>query len=129
MVATEPSAGREKAPSLSRLSIAASDRAVAALFAGWLDTAFGWRGRVAPDVSDAASGAPLESVTLEGESCRIELCMLPKSTCLSTEGHVGADLVASRVVSLGDQSLSTLLAEELRVRARDVAFERAVGVV
>jgi hypothetical protein len=52
--------------------------------------------------------------------------MLPNSTCLSTEGHVGSNLVASRVVSLGDQSLSTLLAEELRVRARDVAFEHAV---
>ena len=118
---------REKGPSFSRLSIAAADRAVAALFAGWLDAAFGWRRRIVPDVSAAASGAALESVTLEGESCRIELCMLPNSTCLSTEGHVGSNLVASRVVSLGDQSLSTLLAEELRVRARDVAFERAVA--
>ena len=80
-----------------------------------------------PDVSTAASGAPLESVTLEGESCRIELCMLPRSTCLSTEGHVGPDLVASRVISLGDQSLSALLAEELRVRAHDIAFERALA--
>ena len=59
-------------------------------------------------------------------SCRIELCILPNSTCLSTEGKVGSDLVASRVVSLGNQTLSTLLAEELRVRARDIAFERAV---
>jgi glucose-6-phosphate dehydrogenase assembly protein OpcA len=117
---------REKGTSFSQLSMAAADRAVAALFAGWLDAALGWGGQVVPDVSDAASGAPLESVTLEGESCRIELCMLPNSTCLSTEGHVGSDLVASRVVSLGDQSLSTLLAEELRVRARDIAFERAV---
>jgi glucose-6-phosphate dehydrogenase assembly protein OpcA len=117
----------EKGTSFAKLSIAAADRAVAALFAGWLDAALGWRRQVVPDVSDAASGAPLESVTLEGESCRIELCMLPNSTCLSTEGHVGSDLVASRVVSLGDQSLSTLLAEELRVRARDLAFERAVA--
>ena len=118
---------REKGTSFSRLSIVAADRAVAALFAGWLDAALGWRGQVVPDVSDAASGAPLESVTLEGKSCRIELCMLPNSTCLSTEGHVGSNMVASRVVSLGDQSLSALLAEELRVRARDVAFERAVA--
>ena len=78
-------------------------------------------------MSDAASGAPIESVRLEGPSCRIELCILPNSTCLSTEGKVGSDLVASRVVSLGNQTLSTLLAEELRVRARDIAFERAVS--
>ena len=80
-------------------------------------------------MSDAASGAPLESVRLEGPSCRIELCILPNSTCLSTEGQVGSDLVASRVVSLGNQTLSTLLAEELRVRARDIAFERAVSAL
>ena len=79
-----------------------------------------------PDITAASSGAPLESVRLEGPSCRIELRLLPNSTCLSTEGRVGPDLVASRVVSLGDQALSTLLAEELRVRARDIAFERAV---
>jgi glucose-6-phosphate dehydrogenase assembly protein OpcA len=120
---------REKGPSFSRLAIAASDRAEAALFAGWLDTAFGWRGRVVPDVTPAASGAPLESVTLEGESCRIELSLLPGGNCLSTEGRLGSKLAASRVVSLGSQSLSTLLAEELRVRARDIAFERAVAVM
>jgi Glucose-6-phosphate dehydrogenase subunit len=117
---------RETASSFSSLSIAASDRAVAALFGGWLDAAFGWRGRIVPDVRDASSGAPLESVRLESPSCRIELCLLPNSTCLSTEGHVGSDQVASRVVSLGSQTPSTLLAEELRVRARDIAFERAV---
>ena len=120
---------REISTTFSGLSIAAADRAVAALFTGWLDAAFGWRGRIVPEVSDAASGAALESVRLEGPSCRIELCILPNSTCLSTEGKVGSDLVASRVVSLGDQTLSTLLAEELRVRARDIAFERAVQSV
>ena len=117
---------RESAASFSRLSIAAADRAVAALFAGWLDASFGWRGRVVPELTDASSGAPLESVKLEGESCRIELCLLPNSACISTEGHVASNQVASRVVSLGDQTLPTLLAEELRVRARDIAFERAV---
>ena len=81
---------REISTTFSGLSIAAADRAVAALFAGWLDAAFGWRGRIVPEVSDAASGAPIESVRLEGPSCRIELCILPNSTCLSTEGKVGS---------------------------------------
>ena len=106
--------------------MAAADGAVAALFAGWLDAAFGWRGRVVPELTEAASGAPLESVRLEGESCRIELRLLPNSTCLSTEGHVTSTQIASRVISLGDQTLPALVAEELRVRARDIAFERAV---
>ena len=117
---------RQTASTFSRLSIAASDRAEAALFAGWLDSAFAWRGRVVPEFTDAAEGAPLESVTLQGESCQLELRLLPHTTCLSTEGHVGSEVVASRVVSLGNQTLSTLLAEELRVRSRDIAFEQAV---
>jgi len=117
---------QETAPSFSRLSIAAADRALAALFAGWLDASFGWRGRIVPEFTDAADAAPLASVRLEGEACRLDLRLLPQSTCLSAEGHVGSELVASRVVSLGAQTLSTLIAEELRVRSRDIAFEQAV---
>jgi hypothetical protein len=30
-------------------------------------------------------------------------------------------------VSLGDQRLPVLIAEELRIRARDLAFERAIA--
>jgi hypothetical protein len=39
------------------------------------------------------------------------------------------DQTTSRVVSLGHQRLSTLLAEELRIRSRDAAFERAVAAI
>jgi hypothetical protein len=34
---------------------------------------------------------------------------------------------ASRTVSLGEQRLASLIGEELRIRARDLAFERAVA--
>jgi hypothetical protein len=34
--------------------------------------------------------------------------------------------VASRVLSLGSQTLGALMTEELRVRSRDLAFERAL---
>jgi glucose-6-phosphate dehydrogenase assembly protein OpcA len=114
------------AGSFSRLSIAAGDAADAALFAGWLDASFGWRGKIAPEFTDSGQGAPMESVTLESESCRLELRLLPHSTCISTDCHVGSEEVASRVVSLGNQTLATLLAEDLRVRSRDIAFEQAV---
>jgi glucose-6-phosphate dehydrogenase assembly protein OpcA len=117
---------RELAASFSRLSIAGDDRPQAALFAGWLDAAFGWRGRITPEFRNAANGAPLEAVTLECDACRLDLRLMPNSTCLSTEGRMGQDVIASRVVSLGPQTLPVLLAEELRVRSRDLAFEGAV---
>jgi glucose-6-phosphate dehydrogenase assembly protein OpcA len=115
---------RASAADFSSLSIAAADRAQAALFAGWLDASLGWRGRVR--AAFVPSSAAFESVTLRCSTCELVLQLLPNSTCLSAEGRVDDDLIASRVVSLGSQSLSTLLAEELRIRSRDVAFERAL---
>jgi hypothetical protein len=41
---------------------------------------------------------------------------------VSVRGHRSA----SRLVSLTDQSLTGLITEELRIRARDAAFERAL---
>jgi hypothetical protein len=52
--------------------------------------------------------------------------VLPDSNCLSAEGRIGGEVMASRVLSLGSQTLSSLMAEELRVRSRDLAFERAL---
>jgi glucose-6-phosphate dehydrogenase assembly protein OpcA len=115
---------RESASGFNSLSIAGADRAQAALFAGWLDSSLGWRGRVR--AAFVPSNVPLESITLRGNTCELTIQLLPNSTCLSAEGRVGGDLIASRVVSLGDQRLSSLLAEELRVRSRDIAFERAL---
>ena len=116
---------RAHVPSFSRLSITGADRPQAALFAGWLDASFGWGGRVPTEFASTAA-EPLESVTLEGGSCQLSLRLLPHTTCVATEGRVGANIVGARVVSLGSQSLATLLAEELRVRSRDLAFEHAL---
>jgi glucose-6-phosphate dehydrogenase assembly protein OpcA len=102
-------------------------RRVAALFAGWLDAAFGWRGRIVPEVTDAASARADRINETRGPVVPHRAVHPSDSTCLSTEGKVGSELGRLRVVSLGDQTLSTLLAEELRVRARDIAFERAVS--
>jgi glucose-6-phosphate dehydrogenase assembly protein OpcA len=115
---------KESASELTSLSIAAADRAQAALFAGWLDASLNWRGRIR--AAFVPSNVPFESVTLKGNTCELELCLLPDSNCLSAEGRLGGELMASRVLSLGSQTLSSLLAEELRVRSRDLAFERAL---
>ena len=115
---------KECASGFTFLSIAAADRAQAALFAGWLDASLNWRGKVRAAL--VPSSVPFESVTLRSNTCELVLHLLPDSTCLSTEGRVCGDLMGSRVVSLGSQSLASLMAEELRVRSRDIAFERAL---
>lgn len=115
---------KESASELTSLSIAAADRAQAALFAGWLDASLNWRGRVR--AAFVPSNVSFESVTLKGNTCEFELSAIPDSNCLSAEGRIGGEVKASRVLSLGSQTLSSLLAEELRVRSRDLAFERAL---
>jgi hypothetical protein len=53
--------------------------------------------------------------------------MAPSRTCVVTSAQIRDLSSASRTVSLGEQDLCALLGEELRIRARDVAFERAVA--
>jgi glucose-6-phosphate dehydrogenase assembly protein OpcA len=115
---------RENAAGFNSLSIAAADRAQAALVAGWLDASLGWRGGAR--AAFVPSNVPLESITLRGNASELVVQLLPNGTCVSAEARASGDVLAARVVSLGDQGLATLLAEELRVRSRDLAFERAL---
>lgn len=117
---------RDAAPSFVRLSVTGHDRAQCALFAGWLDASLDWKGRVAPACEPGESSMPMESVTLAGDAGELRLQLLPNGSCVHTQASLARDILASRVVSLGDQSLRGLLAEELRVRSRDLAFERAL---
>jgi glucose-6-phosphate dehydrogenase assembly protein OpcA len=117
---------RAASASFASLSISGTDRAQCALFAGWLDASLGWKGRVAPQYQPATSDAAMETVTLAGEAGELRLHLLPNTTCLETQASLAKEVLASRVVSLGDQTPRTLLAEELRVRSRDLAFEQAL---
>jgi hypothetical protein len=56
----------------------------------------------------------------------LSLTLLPSRICLDAEARQSRTILASRVVSLGDQHIPALLAEELRVRSRDPAFERSL---
>lgn len=122
---------RSAADSYTRLEITASDTHAARLFAAWMRTRLP-RGK-ALDVSITASTtAPgvLTSVTLRGDAQQLGLRMLPNNTCVETsvarEGQPGT----VRVVPLGRPAYAAMLTEEMRVRARDVAFEEALeGVV
>lgn len=112
-------------PTFGKLEIAAADPYAARLFAGWL-TARLPRGRdLLTSIESDPRGEPLASVALSAADQRLLLQLVPTSNCIETT-IVRDGASASRIVSLGDQSLAALLSEELRVRARDLAFEQAL---
>jgi glucose-6-phosphate dehydrogenase assembly protein OpcA len=115
------------ASGFSTLRVEGSDRHAMCLFAGWLLSIFGSEQRIVPDLREDASLAPIEAVVLGDGSQQLVLRMAANRTCVQTAAEGTHVPVASRIVSLGDQRLAALLSEELRIRARDLAFERAVA--
>lgn len=119
---------RDRAASFHTLEIQGADAHAARLFAGWLVASLQSKTGIDVRVTDAPGGSPIESVRLSNAERRLSLRLAESRTCVITAVESdGAD--ASRIVSLGDQSLAALVAEELRVRSRDAAFERAVSAV
>lgn len=119
----------ERARAFSTLRIAADDSDTAALFASWLDVRLNARPRLGREIVRAARGQALESVTLSGDGIRVSLEQLANQTCIATTVVVDGRTVTSRVVPGGEPSNDALLREELRIRARDHAFENAVRAV
>ena len=116
---------REAARGFRRVEIDAGDRAAARLFAGWLRACLGWSGDVAVEIRDATppTRAPLSRVRLTGSGPGLTLHVDGDRTCLQADvdGAGGA-----RIVPLGDDSLSSRIKDELALRTRDAAFERAL---
>ena len=114
---------RAAATGYDALEIAASDKAAARLFGGWLHCCLS--PRLTVTITDAAAGrSGLARVRLSGGggpglTLRIE----GDGGCLHAEvdGAGGA-----RIVPLGDGALAARFAEEIGVRTRDAAFERAL---
>lgn len=117
---------REAAPSFASLRILGADRAAAGLLAAWLRTSLGWQDAARIDVQDSATGAPLESVHLSDDVLELTLRLARSRRCVESSAMLKGRPTVSRIVALGDQRPEALLAEELRVRARDAAFERAL---
>ena len=117
---------RARAATVRRLTIDGADPASAKLFAGWLRSSLRWTNGTAIDLRRSAgdSALPLESVTLSADDLEIALHVRPSRTCLEASVRGGNIAPVSRVVPLGD---SALISEELGVRARDTAFERALA--
>ena len=111
-----------------RLTIEAADPFAARLYAGWLRACLRWSSDVEIEITEGPRGSgrtPLSRVHLEGANVGITAAAGDRVECL-TAAVVGDDATA-RLVPLGEGALSALIGEELGVRTRDLAFERALA--
>lgn len=109
------------------LSIEATDRDAARLYAGWLRSCLRWPASVPITISAAApqdSVSALSHVHLAGAQVAITAALREGRGCL-TAAVDGLDS-STRIVPLGNGSLASLIGEDLGVRTRDLAFERAL---
>jgi glucose-6-phosphate dehydrogenase assembly protein OpcA len=117
---------RAAAPAFTRLYICGRDSMSARLFAAWLTASvrFGKGFRV--DITRGDCDTPIQEVRLDNGDQELTLTLGETQSSLATTISVHGHRGASRIVSLARQTLSDLLTEELRIRARDFAFERAI---
>lgn len=114
------------AASLTSLDIVAADAHAARLFAAWITTSLPHGEKIEVSIADSPAGHFMHSIFLNGPRQTIRLELLPSHTCVETSIVRATQPLTTRVVPLGDQSPARLLAEELRIRSRDEAFERAM---
>ena len=117
---------RESSGSFSRLEISAGDLFAARLFAGWMTARLPEGGTLTTEISSTPAGDGLQSVTLSGPRHRLSLALGPGNLCIETSIEASGQSVMSRVVPLGARTAEALMADEMRVSARDVAFEEAL---
>ena len=79
------------------------------------------------ELADGSPGTPIDEIRLGDHNQELVIRLAANGTCLETEVSVRGHRSASRLVSLRDQTLTALITEELRIRARDAAFERSLG--
>jgi glucose-6-phosphate dehydrogenase assembly protein OpcA len=112
----------------SRLEVHGRDRTSAALFAAWLTSSIELGDGFTVALEDGTKDCAIEQIRLSDHEQELMLKLAGRN-CLETEVSVRGHRGASRVVSLVDQTLTGVLTEEIRFRARDLAFERAVNVL
>ena len=115
---------REAAARFSTLEIDAGDEPAARLLAAWLSR----RLPTAAPLQVRIMAAPhsMSRISLAGPQHRLELSLTAAGTCVRASVTDAAQRLTERTVSLGNQSLAALLEEEMRIRARDGAFEDAL---
>jgi glucose-6-phosphate dehydrogenase assembly protein OpcA len=118
------------ASDFQRVDIVASDRLSGELFAAWLTTSLHFNEQFVVDIKEGDDAAlPLQEIRLADHEQELRLRLGTSKKCVETAVSVHGHRSASRIVSLDDQTLSGVLTEELRIRARDMAFERALRAV
>jgi glucose-6-phosphate dehydrogenase assembly protein OpcA len=116
---------RRGAASLKKVTIDSGDPPSARLFAGWLKSSLAWPAGASVEIRETSptASAPLECVSLSCDAVSVRLKLREGGGCF--EASAGAS-ETERVVPMGESSLSSLVGEELGVRTRDLAFERAL---
>lgn len=113
----------------TRLRISTADRASAELFAAWLTSSVTFASAFQVEFCDGATDAPIEEIRLGGDDTggqQLVLRLAGSRPCMEAAAIVPSHASVSQIVSLGDESLGSLLRDELRIRARDSAFERTL---
>ncbi len=118
---------RAAAGSFRVLRIEGSDRHAARLYAGWLASTLGWPEGVGFDLHEIPGAPPIEAIVLGDGSRQLTLRLAANHSCVDTAARLQGVAPISRTVSMGNQGLAALIGEELRIRARDLAFERAAA--
>lgn len=117
---------RAASPRFDRLRITGADPIAARLFAAWISASLHRSRAIETEIVAGASGACIEEIRFGDGEERLLLRLAPSGSCVQTSADVRGHRSTRRTVSLGDQSLTALMTEELAIRARDRAFEAAV---
>jgi glucose-6-phosphate dehydrogenase assembly protein OpcA len=119
---------RADARSFTRLQIRTSDRISARLYSAWLISALAYGPDFAVEIEEGPDDAKnaLQQVWLGDQNRGVTIQLAGGGTCLETCVSVRGHKRASRVVSLMNRSRTGLMTEELGIRARDLALERAM---
>jgi glucose-6-phosphate dehydrogenase assembly protein OpcA len=119
---------RDAIGAFRQLEIAAGDGSAARLFAAWLVSCLEWRDAdIQINVVRSDDLSVLESVRLAGSPISITVRRLPGRDCL--EASIAGEIADVRVSPVGHATLSACIGEELGVRSRDLAFERALSAL
>jgi glucose-6-phosphate dehydrogenase assembly protein OpcA len=115
--------------SFTRLELRARDRWSAALFGAWLTTSIQFRKGFSVRIIEGAADVPVEEINFGNDEHQLRLRLNERRTSIETSLTVPGHRGATGLVPLTDQTLSSTVKDELRIRARDAAFERAMRAV
>ena len=115
---------RGELTSVDLLEVRGSDRPHGLLLAGWLRDRLP-AARHLRFEHHASAGGPLQLVRLSGSGGSLSLELLEGGSCVRTAMLLKSAGAGARIVPIDAGTAVGLLTDELRLRARDMAFEHA----